>query len=52
MLDNSIGALSSNSISWQSNNISYYLVSSDLSTSEMVSVAKSLGSSKTVISTK
>lgn len=52
MLDSSIGALSTNSISWHSNNISYYLVSSDLSSSEMVSVAKSLGNSKTVVSTK
>ncbi len=52
MLDNSIGALSSNSISWNSNNVSYYLVSSDLSSSEMVSIARSLGSAKTVISTK
>lgn len=52
MLDSTIGALSSNSISWNSENISYYLVSSDLSSSEMVNVAKSLGNSKTVISTK
>ena len=52
MLDNSIGALSTNSVSWHSNNISYYLVSSDLSSSEMVSIAKSLGNSKTVVSTK
>lgn len=52
MLDKTIAALSSNSISWNSENISYYLVSSDLSTSEIVSVAKSLGNSKTVISTK
>ena len=52
MLNSTIGALSTNSISWNSENISYYLVSSDLSKTEMVSVAKSLGSSKTVISTK
>lgn len=52
MLDKTIAALSSNSISWNSENISYYLVSSDLSTNELVSVAKSLGNSKTVISTK
>ncbi len=52
LLDKTIAALSSNSISWNSDNISYYLVSSDLSRSEMVSVAKSLGNSKTVISTK
>lgn len=52
MLDKTIGALSSNSISWNSENISYYLVSSDLSQNEMVSVAKSLGNTKSVISTK
>lgn len=52
MLDKTIAALSSNSISWNSENISYYLVSSDLSTNEIVNVAKSLGNSKTVISTK
>ena len=52
MLDKTIAALSSNSISWNSENISYYLVSSDLSTNELVNVAKSLGNSKTVISTK
>lgn len=52
MLDKTIGALSSNSISWHQDNISYYLVSSDLSQNEMVNVAKSLGNSKTVISTK
>lgn len=52
MLDKTIGALSSNSISWNNENISYYLVSSDLSSSEMVSIARSLGNSKSVISTK
>lgn len=52
MLNESIGAMSSNSISWQANNISYYLVGSDLTPSEMVSIAKSLGNATTVISTK
>ena len=52
MLDKTFAALSSNSISWNAENVSYYLVSSDLSSSEMVNVAKSLGNSKTVISTK
>lgn len=52
MLNESVGALSSNSISWHSDNISYYLVSSDLSTNELISVAKSLGNTSTVISTK
>lgn len=52
MLYESIGALSSNSLSWDANNINYYLVSSDLSTSEMVSVATSLGNSTLVSSLK
>ncbi len=52
ILNESIGALSSNSISWHADNISYYLVSSDLTTGEMISVAKSLGNSTTVMSTK
>lgn len=52
MLNESVGALSSNSISWHANNISYYLVSSDLSTNELISVAESLGKTKTVVSTK
>ena len=52
MLNATVGALSSNSISWHADNISYYLVSSDLTTNEMVSVAKSLGNSTTVMSTK
>lgn len=52
MLNESIGAMSSNSISWHADNISYYLVSSDLTTGEMVNVAKSLGNETTVMSTK
>ena len=52
MLYESIGALSSNSLSWDANNINYYLVSSDLSTQEMVSVASSLGNSTLVSSLK
>ena len=52
MLNDSIGALSSNSVNWQANNISYYLVGSDLSQSELVSIASSLGNATTVISTK
>ncbi len=52
MINESIAAVSSNSMSWNARNISYYLVGSDLSTSEMVSIASSLGNSSTVISTK
>ena len=52
MLDETVGAISSNSLSWNANNIEYYLVSSDLSTKEMVSVALSLGNTTTVASVK
>ena len=52
MLDETIAAMSTNSISWNTDNISYYLVSSDLSNTEMISVAKSLTGTKAVMSTK
>ena len=42
MLSNTIGALSTNSLSWSHNNIDYYLASNDLSTSEILSIADSL----------
>lgn len=42
MLSDTIGALSSNSLSWSSNNVDYYLASSDLSSSEILSIADSL----------
>lgn len=42
MLSNTIGALSSNSLSWSSNNIDYYLASTDLSTTELLTIADSM----------
>ena len=42
MLSNTIGALSSNSLSWNVDNVSYYLASNDLSTAEILSIADSL----------
>ena len=42
MLSNTIGALSTNSLSWSHNNVDYYLASNDLSTSEILSIADSL----------
>ena len=50
MLSDTIAAKSANSMYWTSNNISYYLTSSDLSTSEMVTIAESLGNAKVVSS--
>lgn len=52
LLTESIGALSANSLSWDSNNISYYLASTQLTVSEMQSIANSLGNSTLVSNTK
>lgn len=52
MLTESIGALSANSLSWQAGNISYYLASTDLDTSEMILIANSLGNTTLVANTK
>lgn len=51
-LYDSIGALSANSLSWDSGNISYYLASTDLSVDEMKSIANSLGNYSAVAKTK
>ncbi len=42
MLSNTIGALSTNSLSWTEGNVDYYLASSDLSSTEILSIADSL----------
>ncbi len=52
MLNDTIAALSSNSMYWTSGNVDYYLASNDLSIDEMVSIASSLGNSKTTLATK
>lgn len=52
MMNETVGAISSNSLSWTVNNVDYYLVSSDLSSKEMISVALSLGNTTTVASVK
>ncbi len=43
MLSDTIAAKSANSLYWTSDNVSYYLTSTDLSTEEMVTIAESLG---------
>lgn len=48
MLSDTIAAKSASSMYWTSDNISYYLTSSDLTTEEMVTIAESLGNAKTV----
>ncbi len=52
LLSESIGALSANSLSWDVNNISYYLASTDLTVQEMQTIANSLGNSTIVSNTK
>ena len=52
MLNDTIAALSSNSMYWTSNSIDYYIVSDDLSISEMVFIATSLGNSQATLATK
>jgi len=52
MLTESIGALSANSLSWDVNNISYYLASTELSVAEMQAIANSLGNTTLVSNTK
>lgn len=49
MLSNTIGAVSSNSLSWTSNNVDYYLASSDLSTEELLTIADSLNIDNTTV---
>lgn len=51
-LNDTLGVIESNSIKWSSGNISYYLTSNNLTPSEMVTVAKSMNETKSVISTK
>lgn len=42
MLSNTVGALSTNSLYWSVDNVDYYLVSNDLTTAEITSIADSL----------
>ena len=52
MLSDTIAAKSANSMYWTSDNVSYYLTSTDLSTEEMVTIAESLGNTKVVSGSK
>jgi len=49
MLSNTIGALSSNSLSWTSNYVDYYLAGNDLSTEELLTIADSLNLNNTTV---
>lgn len=48
MLQNSIAALSANSVSWTHDNMDYYLASSDLESSELYTIASSLSNTELV----
>lgn len=48
MLTTSIGAISANSLTWDSSNVSYYLASTDLTQKEMLTIANSLGNTTLV----
>lgn len=52
MLDETIGAVSQNSLSFDVGNISYYLASTELSIKEMKSIANSLGNTRIVAAVK
>lgn len=52
MLNDTIGALSNNSMYWTSNDINYYLASDDLTSSEMVFIATSLTNAQTTLYAK
>ncbi len=49
MLNDTIAAMSSNSLNWSSNGINYYLASEDLTISEMVNIAQSLANAQNVV---
>lgn len=50
MLNDTIAALSENSLYWTSNNVSYYLAGSDLSSEEILNIARNMNQSTSVVS--
>ena len=42
LISDTIGVMSSNSLSWSDNNVNYYLASNDMSSDEILTVANSL----------
>lgn len=51
-LNDTLGVLEDNSIRWSKGNVSYYLTSNNLSSSEMAMIASSMNQSKSVIGSK
>lgn len=52
MLNDTIGVIENNSVRWSKGNISYYLASNNLSSSEMVTIASSMNGTKSVLESK
>lgn len=52
MISDTMGAMGTNSLSWSSSGKDYYIVSNDLTTDEMLSVASSMNNSASVAITK
>lgn len=52
MVSDTLAALSANSLSWSTNQVDYYLASNELSQEEMITIASSLGNTKTVLESK
>lgn len=52
MVADAVAALSSNSLSWSSENVDYYLASNKLSQEEMITIAASLGKTTAVAESK
>ena len=50
MLNDTIAALSENSLYWTSNQVSYYLAGNDLTTEEILNIAKNMNQSSSVVS--
>ena len=50
IINDTIGALGANSLSWTKDNISYYLTGTDLSTEELLTIGKSIGYNNQTVS--
>ena len=52
LLNDTLGVIESNSVKWDKGNISYYLTSNNLSSTEMTTIASSMNGTKTVLGSK
>ena len=52
LLNDTLGVIENNSIKWTKGNISYYLTSNNLSSTEMATIASSMNDTKSVLSSK